>query len=104
MTPQSRSDVRGWLQTALVIVTTLGGLFLAFARLDAKADDAIGRSNRAESKAASVEGDVKALATALNTQATATASKMADLNSELVRIRTVLEERLPRTVPAAGPR
>ena len=104
MTPATRSDLRDWIRTALVIATFLATMLLAFTRLDAKADDALGTADRAETKAASVEADVKALAGALAAQTTVTAEKMAALNAELVRIRTVLEERLPRLTPAAGPR
>ena len=77
-TEVERAAVRqGWIQTSLILVGMVTTVMLTFARLDAKADDALKTATRAESKAASVESQSNAM------------------TLELTRIRTVLEERLP---------
>lgn len=101
-TATSRSELRDWMRTLVTIVATIGGMFLAFARLDAKADSALEKGNRAEAKAGSVEADVKALVSNLATTSAAQADRIAALNAELVRVRTVLEERLPRGAAPDG--
>lgn len=75
----ARTQVRqGWIQTSLIVGTTLGGILWAWGKLDAKAEKALDKASNAETKAESVERDTK-----------------AD-HEELVRIRTILEERLPK--------
>jgi len=69
---------QGWIQTAVVLLGVVATTLLAYGKLDAKAETALDRASRAETKAERVESD------------------MATAREELVKIRTVLEERLPR--------
>jgi len=69
---------QGWIQTIVILLGIVVTTLLAYSKLDAKADTALDRASRAETKAERVESD------------------MATAREELVKIRTVLEERLPR--------
>lgn len=77
-----RSQTRqGWIQTAIIVGATMGSVFLAYGKLDARADKALDKATNAENKAAEVE------------------KNQNSANLELVRIRTLLEERLPKKGP-----
>lgn len=69
---------QGWLQVgiqSLVILAAIAGMYF---KLEARADNALEKASNAEAKAATVENRVN------------------DATIELTRIRTILEERLPK--------
>lgn len=99
------AEARDWLRTGIVVVVTVVGGALAFARLDARADSALEKAGRAEHKAAAVETDMKGLTKELTSHSAQQAAALAALNVEVVRMRTVLDERLPkRANPTEHPR
>jgi hypothetical protein len=77
-TDEKATVKQGWIQTGVILLGVVVSTLLAYSKLDAKADTALDRASRAETKAERVEAD------------------MATAREELVKIRTVLEERLPR--------
>lgn len=82
--PEKTLVRQGWLQTGLVLLTLIATVLLTFARLDAKADTAMATAIRAEIKAVDVD------------------SRTHEMKTELVAIRTVLEERLPNSNAGMG--
>ena len=75
---------QGWAQTA-VAVLSLGGLLLAaWTNLSSEARAALNKADNAEQKAKHVEGEVDKIK-----------ESNVDMGKELIRIRTILEERLP---------
>lgn len=73
-----QQTTQGWLQTTIILLTFLIGGTLAFAKLDALAQEALKTANRAELKADDVD------------------KRSHESSQELVRIRTILDERLPK--------
>jgi hypothetical protein len=69
---------QGWLQAGLVVLAMVCTVLLTYAKLDARADTALATAVRAETKAAMVE------ATAI------------EMKNELIQIKTILDERLPK--------
>lgn len=78
-----QQTTQGWLQTTIILLTFLIGGTLAFAKLDALAQEALKTANRAELKADDVD------------------KRSHESSQELVRIRTILDERLPKKGSAA---
>ena len=77
--PEQKATIRqGWIQTSVILLGLLSTIVLFYSKLDAKADVALDKASRAELKAEAVEKDVGAA------------------KEELVRIRTILDERLPK--------
>lgn len=75
---------QGWIQTVVILIGLLATILLTFSRLDAKADDALKTAGRAEGVAAD---SIR--------RAQEVKDSIAPLREELVRIRTILDERLP---------
>jgi len=90
MTPADKQMAKqGWLQLVLQLIVIVGSGFLAFSSLSARADTALEKATEAKIKAAEVESDMKTLLKEL-------ALQRLDTNTEMTRIRTILEERLPK--------
>lgn len=77
-----QQTTQGWLQTFVIIVTFIAGGALAWGKLDALASKALETATRAEVKAEDVD------------------KRSHDAAQELVRIRTILDERLPKKLGA----
>lgn len=83
--PDGQQARQGWIQTGLIVVTTIVTITLGYARLDAKANEAIGIATSAKGTAATAE-----------THASNVETMSQSMSVELMRIRTILDERLPK--------
>lgn len=98
MTSMKSATLLDWSRTLLVIVTTCGAVFLAYGRIEAKADK--GANDAAEAKEKAVE--VEKIARETKDEFLKMASALA---SDVRNVRTILDERLPRAEPVvAAPR
>lgn len=83
--PDGQMAKQGWIQTGLIVITTIVTITLGYAKLDAKANEAIGVATRAEGTAKNAE-----------THASNVETTSSSMSLELMRIRTILDERLPK--------
>ncbi len=90
-----------WFRTFLIIGSTVGAIFLAYARLDSRAAVALDQAREAKEKATAVEKEVRDTKEGF-------LQAVAGLASDVRNVKTILDERLPRpnpsVVPAAGSR
>ena len=76
---------QGWIQTTVVCLVTLASVLGGYFKLEAKADVALSKAAEAEGKAQKVED-----------KTTTVDERTRVMENELVRIRTILDERLPK--------
>lgn len=75
---------QGWIQSVVVVITLLTALVGVYVNLKQDAQAAMNTADKAEKKAEHVEGEVNKIR-----------EEGIDMGKELVRIRTILDERLP---------
>ena len=99
--PRVSPAMLDWFRTVLVIVTTVGAVFLAYGKLSASAETAVKDAAIARAKAESVEKEVRDTKEEF-------IRAVAGLASDVRNVKTILDERLPKpqpsVVPATGPR
>lgn len=85
-----------WFRTLLIIGSTVGAVFLAYGRLDARAAAAVEDAKAAKAKAESVEKEVRDTKEQF-------IQAVAGLASDVRNVKTILDERLPRPQPSVVP-
>lgn len=86
-----------WLRTLIVVVTVCGSVFLAYGKLDARAESAGKDAAAARAKAEEVEKIARDTRDEF-------LKTVAGLASDVRNVKTILDERLPRAEPGVEPK